>query len=80
MPEEGLAAGEVWKIQGALHEGEEPDIHAEIRRVLGDEDAQFWLCEPNVRFGGRCPEEVIKEGGEFWIRDVLRSYMHVGSS
>jgi hypothetical protein len=69
-----------WKSSGSLYEGESRDIHDEVRRVLGDEYWAEWLRVPNVRFGGKAPEEIIKAGEEFWVRDVLRSYLYVGSS
>ena len=69
-----------WKSSGRLYEGEDPDIHREVLRVLGNEDGSQWLREPNVRFAGKAPEEIIKAGEEYWIRDVLRSHLYVGSS
>ncbi len=68
-----------WKSRGDIYEGEHDDIHEEVRRVL-DTEADGWLHEPNVRFGGRTPEQVIQDGEQYWVRDVLRSYEHGGMS
>ena len=69
-----------WKSSGPLSAGEDSNIHREVLRVLGEEDGAEWLREPNVRFGGKTSEEIIRAGQEFWVRDVLRSYLHTGSS
>jgi hypothetical protein len=69
-----------WRYSSMLYDGEEEDIRAEIRRVLGFDDAAEWLRTPNVRFGGLTPEAVIESGQVGWIRDVLRSYLYVGCS
>ena len=70
-----------WKSEGdRLYEGEEYDVRDEVRRVLGPEDGEGWLQEPNPRFGGKTPNDVIHAGQEFWVRDVLRSYLYIGSS
>jgi uncharacterized protein (DUF2384 family) len=64
-----------WKSSGPLYDGELQDIYAEAERVLGEHAAE-WLHEPNVRFGGKSPRQIIEAGSEFWVRDVLRSYLY----
>lgn len=66
-----------WKKHGRLLEGELDDIREEVCRVLGD-DADAWLQERNIRFGGKTPSQVIDDGEEFWLRDVLRSQLMGG--
>ena len=78
MPEEGDGIRPDWKSAGPLFAGEKRDVRAEARRVLGEE-ATVWLREPNIRFGGKSPEEIIEIGEEFWVRDVLRSFLYIGS-
>jgi Protein of unknown function (DUF2384) len=75
-----IEPGSDWKSTGRLFEGESRDIYEEVRRVLGSDDGSVWLREPNVRFGGKAPQDIIKAGQEFWVRDVLRSYLYIGSS
>ena len=79
MPAERDGIRPDWKSLGPLFEGEKQDVHAEVRRVLGEE-AAMWLREPNIRFGGKSPEQIIETGEEFWVRDVLRSYLYIGSA
>ena len=79
MPEETDGIRSDWKSSGPLYDGELLDIRAEVQRVLG-EDAAEWLHEPNTRFGGKSPEQVIQDGEAFWVRDVLRSYLYIRSS
>lgn len=74
IPQETAGLRSDWKSSGPLYEGENPDIRIEVQRVLRD-DAAEWLREPNSRFGGKTPEQVIQDGEEFWVRDVLRSYL-----
>jgi Protein of unknown function (DUF2384) len=74
-----LTIREDWKRKGTLYKGKKRNINAELRRVLGEEAAS-WLKEPKLRFGGRSPEQVIKDGEQFWVRDVLRSYVYGGVS
>src|SRR4051812_43301034 len=80
-----MADGEIawrttWKSEGPIYEDESRDIYAEVWRVLGEGNATEWLQEPNTRFGGRTPQQVIEDGEEHWVRDVLRSYLYIGSS
>jgi hypothetical protein len=77
---EGIELTTDWKSEEPLFEDEEGDVRAEARRVLGPEDGDQWLHEPNSCFGGRTPDEVIDAGRGFWVRDVLRSYLYIGSS
>jgi hypothetical protein len=60
----------------AVLEGEKEDIRQEAIDVAGEE----WLYSKNVRFGGRTPMDVIHDGQEWWVRDVLRSIKHIGFS
>ena len=80
MAREGIAWRPDWKSEGDVYEGEEGDIHAEVERVLGEEVAAHWLHQPNARFAGKTPQQVIESGEEYWVRDVLRSYLQIGSS
>jgi uncharacterized protein (DUF2384 family) len=59
-----------------LFEGENPDVRQEAREVLGD----WWLKEPNLRLGGRTPDEIVKEGCGARVRDIIRSVKYVAIS
>ena len=52
-----------------LLDGEDPDIRREAEAVAGAD----WLTTGNARLGGRTPEQAIRDGDEFWVRDILRS-------
>jgi hypothetical protein len=40
-----------------LFGGENPDLRQEARDTIGE----WWLKEPNIRLGGRTPEDLINE-------------------
>jgi hypothetical protein len=59
-----------------LLDGEDPDIRREAEEVAGVD----WLVTPNIRLGGRTPEQAIQDNQEFWVRDILRSIKSGGFS
>jgi hypothetical protein len=59
-----------------LLEGENQDLRQEARDVIGE----WWLKTPNVRLGGRTPDDVISAHRGAWVRDIVRSIKHIGIS
>jgi len=59
-----------------LLEGENEDLRQEARDVIGE----WWLKTPNVRLGGRTPDDVISAHRGALVRDIIRSIKHIGVS
>jgi uncharacterized protein (DUF2384 family) len=57
-------------------EGENPDLWQEARDTFGE----WWLKEPNIRLGGRTPEDLIKENRGAPVRDIIRSVKYIAVS
>ena len=57
-----------------LLQGENEDLVAEAKDVLGEEYAEYWLMTENRRFGGERPIDWINSGNAAkrkWVHDVL---------
>ena len=59
-----------------LLEGEKRDLREEAAEVVGEE----WLSTPNVNFGWKTPDEVIKLGYAYLVRNNIRLMKYVGST
>ena len=59
-----------------LFDGENPDLRQEALDIIGE----WWLKEPNIRLGGRTPEELINENRGARVRDIVRSVKHIAVS
>jgi hypothetical protein len=59
-----------------LFEGENPDLRQEARDTIGE----WWLKEPNIRLGGRTPEDLITENRGARVRDMVRSVKYIAVS
>jgi hypothetical protein len=59
-----------------LLEGENSDLRQAACETIGE----WWLTEPNVRLGGRTPDEVINEKRGAHVRDLIRSIKYIGVS
>lgn len=59
-----------------LFEGENTDLRQEARETFGE----GWLKEPNLRLGGRTPDEMIKEKLGARVREIIRSAKYIAFS
>jgi hypothetical protein len=59
-----------------LFEGENSDLRQEARDTIGE----WWLKEPNIRLGGRTPEDLINENRGARVRDIVRSVRYIAVS
>jgi uncharacterized protein (DUF2384 family) len=58
-----------------LLEGEEVDIHNEVKKLV--QDPRKWLDTPNDQLGGRPPRDFLgSPEREKPLRDLLRSIKH----
>jgi Protein of unknown function (DUF2384) len=59
-----------------LLEGENPNLRQDARDTIGE----WWLKEPNIRLGGRTPEDLINENRGARVRDIVRSVKYIAVS
>lgn len=57
-----------------LFEGEKADIFEEVRTVVLD--PVTWLNQPNDQLGGKRPQDLLDQGDEDAVRDLIRSIRH----
>ena len=50
---------------------EAPDVREEAKRIVADPD--LWLVSPHEFLGGCSPKELLEQGKEQPVRDLLRA-------
>jgi Protein of unknown function (DUF2384) len=62
----------------ALLPDEDSDLRAEAGKFFANPDE--WLNTPNSNFGGRTPNDLVRDGQAESVRNLLRSLKYIGVS